>query len=129
MKKIIFQPAAVSFSSQGAIEILAGVELTAGEVSALVHTADLGGAWSPCFLIHSGGHRQKLTPQDLETVLSEPLAEHRAKLAQDAAQEAQRIEKAYQEAEAQRSAQEAAILEAQAQEAAAKKLQFQNAIG
>ena len=129
MKKIIFSPSAVSFSSQGAIEIIAGIELTAGEVSALVETPNIGGPYSPVFLIHNGGHRQKLTPQDLEAVLIEPLAAYRQKLAAEAAEYAAAIERAAKEAQAAQEQKEAAILAAQKAEADAKKLQFQNAIG
>ena len=128
MKKIIFQPAAV-YINNGAIEILAGVELTAQEVRTLVETADIGGPWAPVVLVHSSGHRQRLSPPEIESVLAEPLAAHRAIIAQEQAEYAAAVQRAAKEAQAAQQAKEAAILEAQAQEAAAKKLQFQNAIG
>lgn len=127
-KPIVFEPAAV-YLNNGAIEVLAGVELTAQEVQTLVQTADLGGPFNPVFLVHNGGHRQRLSPQDLESVLESPLAAHRAIIAREQAEYAAAIERAAKEAQAAQEQKEAAILAAQKAEADAKKLQFQNAIG
>ena len=128
MKKIIFSPSAV-YSGSGGLEVLAGAELSPDEIHVLVKAAISPEFFSPVFLIHNSGHRQRLSAEQLETVLAEPLAEYRQRIALKAAEAAEAMEKAAEAAEAQRAAQEAAVLAAQAQEEEAKKLQFQTAIG
>lgn len=73
MEKIIFHPAAVHLSN-GAIDILAGVELSAADVQTLIQTANIGDPYNPVFLIHSTGYKQRLSTQDIEAILAEPLA-------------------------------------------------------
>jgi uncharacterized protein YgbK (DUF1537 family) len=128
MQEIIFKPKAL-YSGFGGLEVLAGAVLEPDEIHVLVKAAISPDHFSPVFLIHNSGHRQRLSAEQLETVLAEPLAAYRQKLAQEAAEAAEAMEKAAEAAEAQRAAQEAAVLAAQAQEEKAKKLQFQTAIG
>lgn len=128
MEKIIFSPSAVYSGSNG-LEVLAGAVLEPDEVQALVKAAISPDHFSPVFLIHASGHRQRMSVEYLEKVLAEPLAAYRQKIALEAAQEAKRLEDQRQAAAAQRAAQEAAVLAAQAQEEKAKKSHFETAIG
>jgi hypothetical protein len=128
MARIIFSPRAV-YLSNGAIEVLAGVPLSDADVQLIVNTANVGDPYNPVFLIHNGGHRQRLSAQDVENVLAEPLAAHRAKLAQEAAEYAAAVERAAALAAQEAEAKEAAALAVLEAEAKAIKTQFQNAIG
>ena len=105
MKKIIFQPQAVTDFGDH-LEIIAGAELSTADVRLLVQSTDLGGPYYPVFLL-CAGHKQRLTPAILESVLSEPLAEYRQQEAQKATEQAAAIEQAYQAAEALRIKQDA----------------------
>lgn len=128
MQEIIFKPKAL-YSGFGGLEVLAGAELSPDEIHVLVKAAISPDFFSPVFLIHNSGHRQRLSTEQLEIVLAAPMAIYRQKIALEAAQEAKRLEDQRQAAEALRIEQEAAVLAAQAQEEEAKKLQFQTAIG
>lgn len=128
MEKIIFKPQAL-YSGSAGLEVLAGAELSPDEIQTLLKAAISPDHFTSVFLICEGGHRQRLSTEQLEKVLAEPLVAYRAILAQEAAEAAEAMEKAAQEADAQRAAQEAAILAAQKAEEDAKKLQFQSAIG
>lgn len=128
MQEIIFKPKAL-YSGFGGLEVLAGAVLEPDEIHVLVKAAISPEFFSPVFLIHNSGHRQRLSAEQLETVLAEPLAEYRQKIALEAAQEAKRLEDQRQAAEALRIEQEAAVLAAQDQEEKAKKSHLETAIG
>jgi len=101
MKKIIFSPSAV-YSGSGGLEVLAGAELSPDEIHVLVKAAISPEFFSPVFLIHNSGHRQRLSAEQLETVLAEPLAEYRQRIALKAAEAAELARaKAAEEAVAQ----------------------------
>ena len=82
MEKIVFKALALYSGSNG-LEVLAGAVLEPDEVQALVKAAISPDHFSPVFLIHNSGHRQRLSAEQLETVLAEPLAAYRQKLAQE----------------------------------------------
>ncbi len=128
MQEIIFKPKAL-YSGFGGLEVLAGAVLEPDEIHVLVKAAISPDHFSPVFLIHNSGHKQRLSAEQLETTLAGPMAEFRAKLAQEATKAAAAVQRAAKEAQAAQEAKEAAILAEKAQEAAAKKLQFQTAIG
>ena len=104
-KPITIHPKAV-YTGGGVIEVLAGVELSKDDVSILVQTTLSYDPFMPVFLLMPGGWKQRLSFDQLEQILAEPLRERRAILAIEQAAEAARKEREWQEMEATRKKQE-----------------------
>ena len=91
----------------GSVEILSGVELSPDEVDFLVNTTIAAEAFMPVFVVSSGGYKQRLPFDEMEILLSEPLAARRAEIAAERVRIAAEAEKAWQAAETTRKQQEA----------------------
>ena len=107
-KPITIHPKAVYITSSGAIEVMANVELNQQDVECLVQTVIAADIYNPVFLITSGGHKQRISFDELSIILAVPLAARRAQIAIEQAAEAARKEKEWQEIEALRTQQAAA---------------------
>lgn len=113
MKKEAFKPITINpktvcaGAGGGAIEILAGAELSADDVDLLVSATIKADMYLPVLLLLPGGFKQHLQYSELETLLAEPLAVRRAEIAAERAQIAAEQEKAWEAAEALRKQQAA----------------------
>ena len=92
----------------GALEVVAGAELSQDDVSLLVETVIEANIYNPVFLVASGGLRQRLSFDDLEQIFAVELAARRAQIAIEQVAEAAKKEKEWQEIEALRTQQAAA---------------------
>ena len=105
-KPITIHPKAV-YTGGGVIEVLAGAELSKEDVSLLVQTTLSYDPFMPVFLLMPGGWKQRVSFDELEQILAEPLRERRAQIATEQAAEAARKEREWQEMEALRKQQAA----------------------
>ena len=115
-KPITIHPKAV-YTGGGAIEVLAGVELSKEDVSLLVQTTLSYDPFMPVFLLMPGGWKQRIAFDDLEQIFAEPLAARRAQIAIEQVAEAAKKEKEWQEMEALQKQQ---VVEQATKEAAQK---------
>ena len=105
-KPITIHPKSV-YTGGGVIEVLAGAELSKEDVSLLVQTTLSYDPFMPVFLLMPGGWKQRVSFDELEQILAEPLRERRAQIATEQAAEAARKEREWQEMEALRKQQAA----------------------